>query len=98
MVGLGPAQGEQHGGPLILGVLQQIFQLAQLVPADPKVREIVPLDIEFNTQVLGYAGEIFEGSGEMKERYFFFSEQHNAASFGIISTLYTLFPEKKRVL
>ena len=46
MVGLGSAQGEQHGGPLILGVLQQIFQLAQLVHARPKVREIVPVDLK----------------------------------------------------
>ena len=44
MIGLGPAGGEHGVAALLLGVRQQIFQLADLVAAQSDAAQVIPLD------------------------------------------------------
>ena len=44
MIGLGPAGGEHGVAALLLGVRQQIFQLADLVAAQGHAAQVIPLD------------------------------------------------------
>lgn len=71
MIGLDPTYSKQHGGLVIHGVSEKIFQLAQLISAHGKRGQIVALDIEFYAQVLGYTRKIFDRRGQMKEIFFF---------------------------
>ena len=76
VVGLGAAQGQQHGAALILRILQQIFQLAQFIAANTQIGQVITLDVELHTQILRNAGKVFQRSGQMEKGNFFMSEQH----------------------
>ena len=70
MIGLGSAGGEDHLRALFLGLRQQVFQLADLVSAQPDPGKVVPLDIDVGAE---HRADIFQprmGVGKTPKRTF----------------------------
>ena len=67
MIGLRGAIGKDRIAPLILGVLEKIFKLSQLVSAYSKAGEIVSLKIEVDSQVLGNVLQIVNLSRKIEK-------------------------------
>ena len=71
MVALGLTGGHYQVVALLFGIVEQIFQLSDLVAAQGHTAEVIPLDPDVGAQSLAHVGKAIHGGGEQSQGLFF---------------------------